>query len=56
MTSENDRLLIDEAYRTPFWQWEDVYLMIEDADDDETKAKLKNIASLLWDYNQEGLI
>lgn len=52
--TENDKLLLKEAYATPYWEWEDVYTSIEDADSDETKAKLKTIASLLWDYNSDG--
>jgi hypothetical protein len=51
--SENDRLLIEEAYKAPYWRWEDVYTSMEDADDPEIKAKLKTIASILWDVYQE---
>ena len=53
--SENDRLLIEEAYKTPFWKWEDVYTSASDADDDKIKQKLLLIAGMLYDtYLERG--
>lgn len=50
--SPNDKSLIEEAYKTPIWDWPDVVTMIEDADSSETKDRLWNIAELLRDYDQ----
>ena len=55
MMTFNDKKLIEEAYETPYWNWPDVMTAVEDADSPEAKKILKNIASLLWDYAQEGL-
>lgn len=53
MTSENDRLLIEEARLTPYWKWSHIYFLIGEADSEETISSLKNIASILFDVYQE---
>ena len=49
----NDELLIKAAYKTPYWLWTDVYTSVEDADTEKAKAKLRNLASILFDIYQE---
>jgi len=56
MTSENDRLLIEEARKIKLWNWPDVYHLIPDADSEETKETLRNIAAMLYDHNLDGRV
>ena len=49
-----DRLLIEEAYTTSYWEWEHIYTLLPDAEEESTKRRLKNIAELLQDVCQNG--
>ena len=52
--TRNDRLLIEEAYATSYREWENIYTLIPDADEESTKKRLKNIGELLRDVYYNG--
>ena len=47
--TQNDKQLIDKAYKTKIWMYRDVYNMIPEADTEDCKWTLKKIADFLME-------